>query len=91
MRVDAFDCQHCDLRRFRTATSRFYVMASNDKEIQKAASNMLERYGASALKEIDLRILELEARNQLEALELWRAIRESVERLMDTPTDGTKH
>ncbi len=66
-------------------------MASNEKEIQQAASNMLERYGANALKEIDLRILELESRNQLEALELWRAIRGSVERLIDTPTDGTRH
>jgi plasmid stabilization system protein ParE len=66
-------------------------MASNDKDIQKAASNMIERYGASALKEVDLRILELESRNQLEALQLWRAIRESIELLMDTPIDGTKH
>ncbi len=66
-------------------------MASNEKEIQNAASNMLERYEANALKEIDLRILELESRNQLGALQLWRAIRERVELLMGTPTDGTKH
>jgi len=66
-------------------------MASNDKEIQKAASNMLERYGANALKEVDLRIMELESRNQPEALQLWREIRESIELLMDTPTDGTRH
>ena len=66
-------------------------MASNDKEIQKAASNMLERYGTNALKEVDLRILELKSRNQLEALQLWRSIRESIELLMDTPTDGSKH
>ena len=66
-------------------------MASNDKDIQNAASNMIERYGANALKEVDLRILELESRNQLEALQLWRAIRESVELLMDTPPDSTKH
>jgi len=66
-------------------------MVSNDKDIQNAASNMIERYGANALKEVDLRILELESRNQPEALQLWRAIRESVELLMDTPTDGAKH
>ena len=65
-------------------------MASNDKDIQNAASNMIERYGANALKEVDLRILELESRNQLEALQLWRAIRESVELLMDTSPDSTK-
>ncbi len=66
-------------------------MASNDKEIKNAASNMIERYGANALKEVDLRILELESRNQLEALQLWRAIRDSVELSMDAPTDGSKH
>jgi len=66
-------------------------MVSNEEDIQNAASNMIERYGANALKEVDLRILELESRNQLEALQLWRAIRGSIELLMDTPTDGTKH
>lgn len=66
-------------------------MASNDKEVQKAASNMLERYGANALKEVDLRILELESRNQPEALQLWREIRERIELLMDAPADGTRH
>jgi len=71
--------------------SAFLLMVSNDKDVQNAASNMIERYGANALKEVDLRILELESRNQLEALQLWRAIRESVELLMDTPTDGAKH
>ena len=71
--------------------SAFLLMVSNDKDVQNAASNMIERYGANALKEVDLRILELESRNQPEALQLWRAIRESVELLMDTPTDGAKH
>jgi hypothetical protein len=66
-------------------------MASKDKEILNAASNMLERYGAKALKEVDLRILELESRNQLEALQLWREIRERVELLMNSSTDGTRH
>ncbi len=66
-------------------------MASNDNDIQNAASNMIERYGANALKEVDLRILELESRSQTEALQLWRAIRESVELLMDAPTDSSKH
>jgi plasmid stabilization system protein ParE len=66
-------------------------MANNDKDIQIAASNMIDRYGANALKEIDLRILELESRNQHEALQLWRAIRDSVELLMDTPSGGSKH
>ena len=70
----------------------FHLMASNDKEIQKAASNMLERYGVDALREIDLRILELESRDQPEAVRLWRAIRERVELSMSaSPGKGSEH
>jgi Fic family protein len=64
-------------------------MANNDREIENAVSNMLERYGADTLKEIDLRIMELESRNQIEAAQLWRAIRERVEVLADTSIHGT--
>jgi len=66
-------------------------MTDNEKEIQNAANNMIERYGDNALKEIDLRILELESRNQQEALRLWRDIRKRVELLMVTPTGKAKH
>jgi len=76
---------------FSQVYSAFYTMAKNEKEIQNAAANMLDRYGANALKEVDLRILELDARNQPDALKLWREIRERVELLMNTSTDGTRH
>ena len=50
-------------------------MTDNEAEIQNAAQNMIERYGNDALKEVDLRVLELESRNQREAVQLWCAVR----------------
>lgn len=66
-------------------------MTDNDQEILSAAENMIERYGDSALQEVDLRVLELESRNQQEALRLWYEIREKVRLLVNIPTDNTKH
>jgi hypothetical protein len=66
-------------------------MGNNEKEIQIAVKNMIDRYGDHALIEIDLRVLELESRNQQEALRLWREIRKRVELLMDTSAGSTKH
>ena len=66
-------------------------MTDNDQEISSAAENMIERYGDSALQEVDLRVLELESRNQQEALRLWYEIREKVRLLVNIPTDNTKH
>ena len=66
-------------------------MTNNEKDIQNAANNMIERYGDNALTEVDLRILELESRNQQEALQLWREIRSRVELLVGTSTGNTKH
>ena len=66
-------------------------MTDNDQEILSAAENMIERYGDSALHEVDLRILELDSRNQQEALRLWYEIREKVRLLVNIPTDNTKH
>ena len=66
-------------------------MADDDKEIQIASKNMIERYGDNALNEVDLRVLELESRNQQEALRLWREIRTRVELLMDTTKGGSTH
>jgi hypothetical protein len=66
-------------------------MGNNEKEIQNAAKNMIERYGDKALRETDLRVLELESRNQQEALRLWRDIRKRVELLVVTSTGNAKH
>lgn len=66
-------------------------MTDNENDIQNAANNMIERYGDNALTEVDLRILELESRNQQAALRLWREIRRRVELLIDTSPSQTKH
>ena len=68
-----------------------YIMTNNEKEIQTAAKNMIDRYGDNALREVDLRVLELESRNQQEALRLWCEIRKRVELLVDTSIGNTKH
>ena len=62
-------------------------MTNNDKEVKNAATNMIDRYGDNALKEVDLRILELQSKNQLEALRLWREIRYRVNFLLQKKSD----
>ena len=59
-----------------------YPMTINDKEVNNAAANMIDRYGDSALKEVDLRILELQSRNQQQAIQIWREIRNAVNFLL---------
>jgi hypothetical protein len=66
-------------------------MTDNEKKIQTAAKNMIDRYGDNALREVDLRVLELESRNQQEALLLWLEIRKRVELLAEPSTGDTKH
>ena len=66
-------------------------MTDNDQEIQSAAENMLERYGDNALQEVELRVMELESRNQKDALRLWYEIRKRVKLLVKTQTDHIKH
>lgn len=52
--------------------------------LQKCCKSCSTRgHGINALKEINLRILELESRNQPEAVRLWQAIRKSVESLLE--------
>lgn len=63
-------------------------MSNYDIEVDNASANMIERYGDNALKEIDLRILELQSRNQLEALRLWREIRNRVNFLLQKKSDA---
>ena len=64
------------------------LMSSTDKDIQHAAATMIERYGDDALKEVDLRILELQSRNQQDALELWQQIRNRVKLLLQEKPDA---
>ena len=66
-------------------------MTDNDQEILSAVENMIERYGDNALQEVELRVLELETRNQQDALRLWYEIRERVKLLAETQTDNSQH
>ena len=66
-------------------------MTDNDQEILSAVENMIERYGDNALQEVELRVLELESRNQQDALRLWYEIRERVKLLAETQTDNSQH
>ena len=53
-------------------------MIDNKSEVKKAARKMISRYGDHALREVDLRILELRYHDRRGALELWCRIRERV-------------
>ena len=68
-------------------SSGIYLMTNNDKEVNNAATNMIDRYGDNALQEVDLRILELQLRNQQEALQLWREIRNTVNLLLQKKSE----
>ena len=74
----ARDCQDVALGQICVINSSSRDMTNNNQEIDRAAQHMVERYGDHALHEIELRILELEAHGEAEALELWRAVRERV-------------
>jgi hypothetical protein len=69
----------------------FNVMSNSELEIQNAVQHLMERYGDETLKEVDLRILELESRNQPEALSLWLEIRKRVELLLHPSPGDTRH
>jgi len=66
-------------------------MTKNEREIQNAADNMIARYGQDALREVDLRILELESRNQPQAVQLWRSIRKRIALVMIDAAGDTEH
>ena len=66
-------------------------MSDHEKEVVRAATNMIERYGDNALKEVELRILELKSRNQQDALQLWLEIRKRVELLVSGSDGEVKH
>jgi hypothetical protein len=66
-------------------------MTDIDKSAEVAAHNMIERYRDKALEEINQRIIELESRNQPEAVRLWRKIRKRVEVLQGISRGRTRH
>ena len=49
---------------------------------------MISRYGDSALQEINLRIYELRERGELDAVETWIKIRETVRATLQKGSQG---
>lgn len=68
-----------------------FGMTTDRAAILRAAQTMIERFGDAALAEIDLRIAELRVRDQHEAEELWREIREALIFLISKSDKDTKH
>ncbi len=66
-------------------------MQTGKTKIERAAHNMIARFGDDALKEVDKRIAELESQGEAQAQELWREIRSIVKLLLNTPKGETKH
>ena len=67
-------------------------MTIDKKTVLSAAQNMINRYGDDVLKEVDLRIAELESRGPQDVQELWKEIRKAVELHISASSPGkTKH
>ncbi|MGD9671439.1 MAG: hypothetical protein AB7U75_20720 [Hyphomicrobiaceae bacterium] len=66
-------------------------MTTDKKLVLRAAQTMIDRVGQEALAEVELRIDELRARDQHEAEELWKEIREAVGFLTSSPGKDTEH
>jgi uncharacterized protein YheU (UPF0270 family) len=56
-------------------------MASQVDEIEDMARGFVERFGTDALQQATLRIEELTANNQQEAVLLWQKIKKAIERM----------
>ena len=63
----------------------------NDREIWRAAQNMIDRFGDRALSQINLRIRELEWQGNSEAQAAWLRIRAAARALLDSSNDKTSH
>lgn len=66
-------------------------MKTDKRDVERAARNMIERYGDQADKEIDQRIAELEARGEGGAKDFWVKVREEITRLTSLKPDETRH
>lgn len=66
-------------------------MKAEKGAIERAARNMIERYGDQATKEIDQRIAELRTRGEVKAQALWTEIRKAVKRFTSNSSGETKH
>ena len=63
-------------------------MTRRQQKVSEAAVSMIERYGRTALQQVDQRIGELREHGEDETVLLWREIRSAVQCLLDTKTQG---
>jgi hypothetical protein len=61
------------------------------QNVRDAAVSMIERYGRSALQQVDQRIHELRELREDEAVLLWQEIRIAVENLLSDHKNGKSH
>ena len=50
-------------------------------QIDEMARGLIERFGSDALRQAELRITELTANDQTEAVVLWQKIKKAIERM----------
>ena len=50
-------------------------------QIEDMARGLIERFGPDVLRQAELRITELTAKNQAEAVALWRKIEKAIQRM----------
>lgn len=59
------------------------IMMKSEDNVQKAAQEMLDRYGTAAVDEVQLRISELRASGKDQALTLWIEIGKAIQSLSE--------
>lgn len=66
-------------------------MSAEREDVNRAAHNMLARFGDNALCEADKRIEELCLEGQHEAADLWRRVREVLCLLVNDQGTNSRH
>ena len=61
------------------------------REIWQSAQDIIDRYGSDALRQINIRIGELQRHGEQEARSTWLQIREAAETLLEARDRKTKH
>ncbi len=62
-----------------------------ERDVWDSARNMVERYGDGALREVGLRIQELQEHGQSEARHYWLRVEKAVEALLETKKGSRGH
>jgi len=63
-------------------------VSPRQEKVHEAARSMIERYGQTALQQVDQRICELQEHDEAEAVLLWQEIRTVVKQTLDNKENG---